>query len=345
MQAVTISRHGGRDVLDVREHPDPTPAPGEVRIRVAAAGLNFAEISARQGLYPDAPKPPCVVGYEVSGTIDAVAGDVGDLAVGDRVLALTRFGGHCDLLCVPAPSAFKIPDTLSFNDAAAIPVNYLTAHHMLFFIGTVHPGSSVLVHMAAGGVGTAVFQLLATVPDIVSFGTASAGKHDHLRALGCTHPIDYRNKDYVTEVRAVVGDRGVDLILDPLGGKDWRRSWDLLAPAGRTVAFGLANAVSGEKRSWLRVLGQLMKTPRFSPLNAMDTNRSLQGVNMGHLWEETAMLRIQMERILELVDEGVVRPHVHAAVPFSQAAEAHRLLEDRENLGKVVLIPDGAGAA
>ena len=340
MRAVTIDKHGGRNVLSVREYPDPTAGPGEVRIRVAAAGLNFAEISARQGLYPDAPKPPCVVGYEVSGTIDAVGSGVTDLAVGDRVLALTRFGGHCDLITVPAESAFKLPDSLDFSAAAAIPVNYLTAHHMLFHIGTVHPGSTVLVHMAAGGVGTAVLQLLSTVPNVVSFGTASAPKHDHLRGLGCTHPIDYRTQDYVTEVRKVVGDRGVDIVLDPLGGKDWKRSWDLLAPAGRMVAFGLANAISGEKRSLFRVIGQILRMPRFTPLGAMDTNRSLQGCNMGHLWDETAMLRAQVERIIELQQEGVVTPHVHAEVPFSNAAEAHRLLEDRENRGKVVLIPD-----
>lgn len=342
MRAVTITKHGGRGVLELREYPDPSPIGGEVRIRVAAAGLNFAEVSARQGLYPDAPKPPCVVGYEVSGTIDAIGPGVTSVAVGDRVLALTRFGGHCDLLCVPEESAFKIPDALGFAEAAAIPVNYLTAHHMLFHVGTTHPGSTVLLHMAAGGVGTAVLQLLQTVPDVVVFGTASAGKHDFIRALGCTHPIDYRSTDYVTEVRKVVGDRGVDLVLDPLGGKDWRRSWDLLAPAGRMVAFGLANAIGGETRSLLRVLGQLIQTPRYSPLAAMDTNRSLQGVNMGHLWNETKMLRRQVERIIELQFEGVVKPHVHAQVPMSDAAEAHRLLEDRENRGKVVLVPDGA---
>ncbi len=342
MRAITITRHGGRDVLAVLEHPDPSPAPGEVRVRVAAAGLNFAEISARQGLYPDAPKPPCVVGYEVSGTIDAVGSGVTDFQIGDRVLALTRFGGHCDLLCVPSVSAFRMPEAMSFAEAAAIPVNYLTAHHMLFHIGTVHPGSSVLVHMAAGGVGTAVLQLLATVPDVVSFGTASAGKHAHLRAQGCTHPIDYRTKDYVAEVRRIVGDRGVDIVLDPLGGKDWRRSWDLLSPTGRTVAFGLSNVIDGQKRSLWRVIGQLIKTPRFTPLAAMDLNRSLQGVNMGHLWDEVDMLHGQMTAIIALYDKGVIKPHVHAQIPFSDAAEAHRLLEDRENLGKVVLIPDGA---
>lgn len=327
-------------MLAITEHPDPTPGAGEVRIAVAAAGLTFADVSARHGLYPDAPPPPCTVGYEVSGTIDALGEGVTAPPIGTRVLALTRFGGHSTSVCVPVASALPIPDELGFVDAAAIPVNYLTAHHMLFHVGRVHPGSTVLVHMAGGGVGTSVFQLLSTIPNVVSFGTASKPKHDYLRGLGCTHPIDYRNVNYVDAVREVVGSRGVDLILDPLGGKDWRHSWDLLAPAGRTVAFGFANAVGGSRRSLFRVLSQLLRTPRFTPIGAMNENKSLQGVNMGHLWDEIALLRPQLERVLELWKEGVVRPHVHATVPFSQAGEAHRMLEEGENRGKVILIPD-----
>jgi NADPH:quinone reductase-like Zn-dependent oxidoreductase len=340
MRAVTITRPGGRDVLAITETPDPLPGPGQVRIAVAAAGLTFADVSARHGLYPDAPPTPCTVGYEVAGTVDAVGEGAAMHPVGTRVMALTRFGGHASSVCVPELSALAIPDGMDFHAAAAIPVNYLTAHHMLFRAGTVHPGSSVLVHMAAGGVGTSVLQLLGTVPDVVSFGTASAGKHDYLRGLGCTHPIDYKSQDYVAAVRAVVGERGVDVVLDPLGGKDWRRSWDLLAPAGRMVAFGMANAVTGERRSLLHVLSQLIRTPRFTPIGAMNLNRSLQGVNMGHLWDEIAVLRPQLERVLTLWEQGVVKPHVHAAVPFSEAGEAHRMLEEGENRGKVVLVPD-----
>ena len=342
MRAVTITRHGGRDVLALREHPDPSPATGEVLIEVAAAGLNFAEVSARVGLYPDAPPTPCVVGYEVAGTVRAVGAGVTDLQPRDRVLALTRFGGHAELVSVPQVSVLPLPDDLDYVTAAAIPVNYLTAHHMLFHIGVTHPGSSVLLHMASGGVGTAVLQLLSLVPDVTVFGTASARKHDYVRGLGCTHPIDYRTKDYVEEVRKVVGDRGVDLVLDPLGGKDWKRSWDLLAPGGRMVAFGMANAITGETRNLLKVLPQIAFMLRVSPMSAMDHNRTLQGVNMGHLWGEAVMLRGQMEKLRSLWEQGVVRPHVHATVPFSNAAEAHRMLEEGENRGKVVLVPDGA---
>jgi len=340
VRAITITRYGKPSVLEVIEYPDPVPGEGQVRVRVAAAGLNFAEIAARQGLYPDAPKPPCVVGYEVAGTIDAVGPGVASLSEGQRVAALTPFGGHADCVVLPAALAFAIPDNLDFTLAAAMPVNYLTAHHMLFHVGNTHPGSKVLIHMAAGGVGTAVLQLLQTVDDICSFGTASAAKHPYIEALGCTHPIDYHSQDYVQEVLRITGGGGLDLVLDPLGGRDWKRSWQLLAPTGRMVAFGFANMIGGQRRSLLRVLRGLLQIPRFSPMSAMNDNRSMQGVNMGKLWELTSVMRSQMQHIIELFALGVIHPHVHAQVPFSRAADAHLMLENRENLGKVVLVPD-----
>jgi NADPH:quinone reductase-like Zn-dependent oxidoreductase len=228
---------------------------------------------------------------------------------------------------------------MSFSEAAAIPVNYLTAHHMLFHIGTVHPGQSILLHMAAGGVGIAVLQLLRPIRDLTIFGTASASKHEMIRELGCTHPIDYHRENYVDVVRGKTDGRGVDIVLDPLGGAEWRRSWGLVAPGGRHVAFGFANAIAGSTRSWWRVLGQAARIPFITPLKAMDENKSLQGVNLGHLWGEHRLLKHQADRLMALYEEGVVRPHIHAEVPFDRAAEAHEMIEQRKNVGKVLLIP------
>ncbi len=332
-------KNGGPEVLELRDYPSPAPGPGEVAITVRAAGLNFAEIAARQGLYPDAPPKPCVVGYEVAGVVSAIGEGVTSHAEGDRVLALTRFGGHAEEVVVPAGQALGMPERMSFAEGAAIPVNYLTAHHMLFHIGVVHPHSTVLLHMAAGGVGTAVLQLLSTVEGVVIFGTASAPKHDYLRELGCDHPIDYRTQEYADVVREATDGRGVDIVLDPLGGMDWRKGLRLLAPAGRLVAFGFANMIQGERRSLWRAAAQLLRVPRFTPIAAMEENRSLQGVNMGHLWHEAPMLLGQLRRLIELYEEGVVRPNLHAEVPFDRAAEAHGMLESGANRGKVVLIP------
>src|SRR5215467_10032935 len=217
MRQVWITRTGPPEVLQVREAPDPDAKAGEVRIRVRATGINFADLMARVGLYPDAPKLPCVVGYEASGVIDQVGEGVNGFKVGDRVVGMPKFGGYTDVLAVPADQALPMPPAMSFEEGAALPVVYLTAYNMMFFTGTVRPGSSILIHSAAGGVGLAAIQLAKTRGCTI-LGTASPGKHEFLRKQGVHHPID-SNGDYAAKVREVRGDRGVDLILDPVGGK------------------------------------------------------------------------------------------------------------------------------
>ena len=178
MRAVWITRHAGPEALEVRETADPEPGPGQVRIRVRAAGLNFADVMAAQGLYPDAPKPPCVVGYEVAGVIDALGDGPQGYAAGQRVLALRTGSKNADVVCVPAEQVLPMPDAMSFEEAAAMPVNYLTAYHMLFRVAGVRPGERVLVHMAAGGVGTAVLRLCRTVEDLEMMSAIAARSED-----------------------------------------------------------------------------------------------------------------------------------------------------------------------
>jgi len=339
MRAVVITRHGGPEVLQVRTAPDPTPLAGEVRIRVRAAGLNFAEVMARQGLYPDAPKPPCVVGYEVAGVVDAVGPGVERPAVGARVFALVRFGGHADTICVKAAATWEIPDGVGFEEAAALPVNYLTAWLMIFRTASVRRGERVLVHMAAGGVGIAALQLLRTIPDTEVFGTASGSKHDAIRREGCTHPIDYRTRDYAAEVRALTRGEGIDVVLDPLGGRDWGKGYALLRAGGRIVAYGFANASGGERRSWLRLVSQGIQIPRFSPLRMMGENRGVAGFNLGHLWNRPEMIREAADALIALWREGRIKPHVDSTFPLERAADAHRRIQQRLNVGKVVLVP------
>ena len=339
MRAITIRRFGGPDVLEVRESPDPTPARGEVRVRVRATGLNFAEIMARKGLYPDGPKPPCVVGYEAAGVIDGIGAGVDGHADGDRVVIARKFGCHADTVVTDARMAFPMPEAMSFEEGAALPVNYLTAYHMLFRIAHLQPGESVLVHMAAGGVGIAVLQLCRTVPDVTVFGTASPGKHDIIREHGCAHPIDYRSIDYAEEIRRLTDGAGVDLVLDPLGGADWKKGYGLLKPLGRLVAYGFANMSVGEKRSVLRIGQQLVSVPRWSPIALMNDNRSVAGCNMGRLWGEVELLRGELESLMRLYEEGAVRPRVDKTFSFERAADAHRYIERRHNVGKVVLVP------
>ena len=339
MRAIWQMRNGGPEVLQVRETPDPEPGPGCVRIRVRACGLNFAEVMARQGLYPDAPKPPAVLGYEAAGEVDALGEGVSEPAIGTRVVALTRFGGHADTVCVPATQVLTLPEGMSFEAAAAIPVTYLTAYHMLFRVSNLQPGERVLVHMAAGGVGIAALQLCATVPGVETFGTASVAKHAVLREEGCTHPIDYRQTDYAAKVRELTNGEGVDVVLDPLGGADWATGMSLLRPVGRLIAYGFANIASGERRRPIRMVRQVVRIPRFTPLGLMSSNRTVSGVNIGHLWEQVAMLRGELAAVLTLWQEGKVLPRIDSVHPFAEAAAAHARITERRNVGKVILVP------
>lgn len=337
MRQVWISKAGPPEVLEVREAPDPEAGSGELRIRVKAAGINFADLMARVGLYPDAPKVPCVVGYEVSGVVDQVGAGVSGYAAGDRVIAMPRFGGYTDTLVIRAEQVFKAPSGMSFEEAAAFPVVYLTAYNMMIFTGNLRPKSKVLIHSAAGGVGLAAIDL-ARMRDCTIFGTASKGKHAFLRENGCHHPID-SSGDYVAAVRDVVGDSGLDLILDPVGGKSWSDGYDLLAPSGRLVVFGLSAVSSGKTRSLLRAALEILKVRRFNPLKMMDENKTVTGCNMGHMFNHVELLRPQFAALLDLYEKGHLHPRVDKAFKFEDAAKAHHFIHDRKAIGKVVLVP------
>jgi NADPH:quinone reductase-like Zn-dependent oxidoreductase len=260
-------------------------------------------------------------------------------APGSRVLALTRFGGQADVVCVPAAQVVPMPDAMSFEEGAALPVNGITAWHALFRVASIRPRDKVLVHMAAGGVGLCALQLCGTVPGVETFGTSSASKHEALRAAGCAHPIDYRTKDYVREVMLLTSGRGVDVVLDPLGGWDNRKGYRLLRPGGRLVCYGFSNLATGEKRNVLRSAAALAGTPVFTPIGLMNDNRSVGGINVGHLWGEMEMLREELDALLEHWRRGELRTRVDATFPLDQAPEAHRRLQSRQNVGKVVLVP------
>jgi NADPH:quinone reductase-like Zn-dependent oxidoreductase len=338
MRQIWIPRIGGPDVLELREAPDPEPRAGEVRVRVAAAGVNFADVMARMGLYPDAPKLPTVVGYEVAGTVDAVGPGVTAVRPGQRVLSLTRFGGYSDVVCVPEVQVAALPDRLSLEKAAGIPVVYLTAWIMLVRLGNLQPGETVLVHTAAGGVGLAALQIAAWRGARV-IGTASAAKHERLRKMGVAHAIDYRTQDFETEVGKLTEGRGVDMVIDPVGGASFRKSYRVLSPLGRLFMFGVSSFAPGEKRSLLAAVRGFLAMPAFRPVPLMNENRGVFGVNMGHLWERAPELRKMLLEILALVEQGTLDPLVDRAFPFAQAGEAHAYIQGHKNFGKVVLTP------
>jgi synaptic vesicle membrane protein VAT-1 len=336
MREAIIPRHGPPDVFEIRERPDPDPGEGEIRIRVRAAGINFADVLARLGLYPDAPKPPVVVGYEVAGYVDAIGRALTGFSEGDRVVALTRFGGYADTVVVPAQHVFHFPDRLSDAEAAAVPVNYLTAALALYRLAAVAAGETVLVHNAGGGVGIAATQL-ARLRRATVIGTASAGKHAALHTFGVDHTIDYRVADVAAEVKRITKGRGVDVILDPIGGRSFTSSYRMLAPLGRLVIFGLSAAAPGERRSLVRAFRAWWATPRFDPLSLINRNRGVFGLHVGHLWEERRQLIPIMEMLVSELQAGRLTPVVARTFPLERAADAHRFIQARQNIGKVVL--------
>lgn len=338
MRQVWITSKGGPEVLQVREAADPVAGAGQLRIRVAYAGVNFADIQARMGQYPDAPPLPCVVGYEVSGVVDQVGKGVEGFAEGDRVVSLTRFGGYSDVVVVNPQWAHKLPDNVPLDTAAAVPVNYSTAWIMLIRQGNLKPDETVLVHSAGGGVGLAALQISQLV-GARAIGTASHGKHARLKEMGYGHCIDYVTQDFEREVMMHTNGRGVDIVLDAVGGNSFRKSYRCLAPLGRLFLFGAAGISPGKTSDLLAVIKGLVTMPWFHPLPLMNKNLGVFGTNMGHLWDELGRLDQDMKRILELVADGTFAPVVDKVFSFDEAPSSHDYMQDRKNFGKVLLKP------
>jgi NADPH:quinone reductase-like Zn-dependent oxidoreductase len=336
MRAVVITKHGGPGVFAVEERPDPALGAGEVRIAVAAAGINFADVMARMGLYPDAPKTPCVVGYEVAGTILELGEGVSEsdpaLSHGQRVVAGTQFGGYASQVVVPAADVVALPDRLSFEQGAAIPVNYATAWAGLIGYGNLQPGERVLVHSAGGGVGIAATQI-AKRRGAEVHGTASPGKHAQITELGCDRAIDYTKPGWERDVGKF------DVILDAVGGKSFRLSYSLLRPGGRLVAFGASAVVSGQRRNLITALGAVVRMPRFNIVKQMSESKAVIGLNMLTLWKDRGTLEPWIGPLVELLADGTVEPVIAGDFGFEEAGAAQTILTERRNVGKVVLVP------
>ena len=332
MRAVVITKHGGPAVLQVQERADPPLGAGQVRIDVGAAGVNFADVMARMGLYPDAPKTPCVVGYEVAGTILELGEGVGGLSIGQRVLAGTQFGGYASQVVVPSSDVVALPDELSFAQGAAIPVNYGTAWAALVGYGSLRPGDRVLVHSAGGGVGIAATQI-AKAGGAEVYGTASPGKHARIRELGVDHALDYTTSGWEH------GLPQFDVILDAVGGASFRRSYSLLRPGGRLVAYGASALVSGQRRNIVSALQVVVRMPRFNLIKQMSESKAVIGLNMLSLWKDRGTLRPWIEPLQAMLADGTVKPVVAGEFALERTGEAHTMITERRNVGKVVLIP------
>ncbi|WP_336037360.1 quinone oxidoreductase family protein [Halobacterium yunchengense] len=323
MHAIEVTEFGSDDVLERVERDRPEPGPGEVRIDVAAVGVNFADVMQRRGHYHGGPEPPYVPGMEAAGVVDAV-GEGADAEVGDRVVAMLDGGAYAEYVTAPAFALFDVPEGTSFREAAGFPVQFLTAHHCLHEWGGLEADERVLVHAAAGGVGTAAVQLAALAGAEV-FGTASTTeKLDLAERLGCDHPIDYTEDDFAEVVDGLTDGDGVDLVLDGVGGDTFRKSVDALSHFGRVVAYGAASGEPGTVDTATLLFG----------------NKSVEGFHLGEaMRRDPERVYAAVPELSALLAEGDLEVVVGQTFDLADAAAAHRALENRETTGKVVLEP------
>ena len=340
MRQIWISKAGPPETLLLKEAPDPNPRAGEARVRVEASGINFADVMGRMGLYPDLPKIPVVPGYEVAGRVDAVGEGVDPAWIGRNVFALTRFGGYADVVCAPTERIFARAEGMSAEQGAAIPVNYLTAWQLIVVMGGLKAGETMLVHSAGGGVGVAATQIAKHIGAKV-IGTASAAKHQELRVLGVDHLIDYRTEDFEKRALEITQGRGVELILDAVGGESLKKGYRLLAPTGRLGIFGASSAATNKTGGMLGMMSMVARTPwlQFNPLSLMNANKGVFGVNLGHMWGEADRTADWMNQLIRLFEQGAIKPRIARTFSFSEAAAAHHFIQDRSNIGKVLLVP------
>ncbi|XP_049716189.1 synaptic vesicle membrane protein VAT-1 homolog [Elephas maximus indicus] len=340
LRCLVLTSFGGYDKVKLQSRPavPPAPGPGQLTLRVRACGLNFADLMARQGLYDRLPPLPITPGMEGAGVVTAVGEGVSDRKEGDRVMVLIKSGMWQEEVTVPSAQTFLMPEAMTFEEAAALLVNYITAYMVLFDFGNLRPGHSVLVHMAAGGVGMAALQLCRTVENVTVFGTASASKHEVLKENGVAHPIDYHTSDYVDEVKKV-SPKGVDIVMDPLGGSDTAKGYNLLKPMGKVVTYGAANMLTGPKRNLMAVARTWWNQFSVTALQLLQANRAVCGFHLGQLEGEVELVSSVVARLVALYNQGLIKPHIDSVWPFEKVADAMKQMQEKRNVGKVLLVP------
>jgi len=334
VRAILIRRPGPPRILRVEEHPEPAPVHGQVLIQVRAAGVNFADVLSRQGLYPDAPRRPFIPGYETSGDVLSLGPGAEGFRVGDRVLAFHVGGGYAERIAVPATQVIPIPDGMSYQSAVVLPLNYGSAHVALYRTGPVEPGMRIFIHAAAGGVGLAAVDLARGAGLEITGGASTHFKRERLLAEGVKHVVPSFRLRVDRASRRFYGGPGYDIVLDSVGGRGIRGGLRALRPGGRLVTLGVG-AIS--RRGLLGALIFALRSPRISYLGLLRESRGIHGVNLLRLLRQPSLVRGTLESLIGAATRDAIRPEPGRVVPFEEAPLAHQLLEARRNVGKIVL--------
>jgi NADPH:quinone reductase-like Zn-dependent oxidoreductase len=336
MKSVILTKYGAPEVLKVQELKDVEPLNNQVRLKVHYAGINFAEIMARMKLYPGGPKPGSVLGGEVSGIIDKIGKDVKGLSVGEKVMGLSLNGSYSSHVCIDSNSIIKIPDNFKLDEAAAFPVAYITAYMMIFDLGNLQDGDTFLIHGAGGGVGTTAIQIAKT-KNIKIIGTSSSWKHDELIKMGVDKCIDYNTDDTEKEIMDFTAGKGVDLIIDPIGAKNWKLSYRVLGKMGKLIIYGDQNLVKGDKLKPIVALKEMYSMPKYRPMDLMANNKSVMGYHLGRFKGHEWKVQRSINNLIKLVNDNDLHPVIDSKFSYKDASKAHRHIQNRKNFGKVLL--------
>jgi NADPH:quinone reductase-like Zn-dependent oxidoreductase len=336
VKAIVLEKHGGPEVLRIREVDEPVPATGEVRVRVDAIGINYAEVLSRRGQYGWAPAMPYTLGMEATGTIDVIGRGVRDRTIGERVIVGAQFGAYAEKMIVPEQQALPAITSFSIEENASLAVNYLTAWVALIEMARLRRGDRVLVSAAAGGVGTAALQIA------TRFGCATVGmagsdeKLELIRALGAENALNYRRPDFEETLRAAAQPAKFDVALEVVGGDVFRAIWPVLAPFGRVVAVGFASLDLHKWNpfSWLQTWRDL---PKADIRSLAPASHGFMASHIGYLLADPQLLARVWANLVAFVEQHEIRPVVGATFSFDQIADAHRLMESRRSKGKIVV--------
>jgi NADPH:quinone reductase-like Zn-dependent oxidoreductase len=337
VRAAVVTSYGGPEVLQVQQVPDPAPGPGQICVRVRAIGLNFADMFGRLGVYPGTPKPPFVPGMEFSGDVIAVGEGVAAFTAGDRVMGFSKLGSHAEQVVLSQTKAIRFPESMTYEEAAAFLVTNLSAYHGLVRLANLRAGEKLLVHAAAGGVGLAALQIGKHLGAEL-FGTAGTAEKTALaKRFGADYVFDYTKVDFEKRIRVLTRKYGVDVVMDSVGGDVFRKSWQLLAPMGRYVLYGVSAVTGKGAISRLKAAAVFSVMRPIFPPSLLSANKGIFGFNLGLLTDKDGYFRQAVTELLRWQARGVLKTLIGRVFSFDEIVEAHRFLQGRESVGKVVV--------